>query len=284
MIQFDEFNYNHGCGTPMERNAAWLGLFGGIAEHIFLDIHPTTVLDAGCAMGFLVESLRKKGIQSFGIDISEYAIQNVHPDVRPYCKVGSITEAFPQRYDLIVSIEVLEHMPKEQAELAVQNICISTDDILFSSTPFDYKEVTHLNVQPPEYWVEQFARNGFFRDVDFDASFITPWAVRYRRSKEPVHRIVRAYERRFALLSKETYDLRALNYEMRLKLSADEQQIKASSEQIEALNTELSLIHSSQGWQLISKLRQLRAKLAPVNSRRDRIITRFLHTFKREPG
>jgi hypothetical protein len=67
----------------MERNAAWLGLFSGIAEHIFQDIHPTTVLDAGCAMGFLVESLRKKGIQSFGIDISEYAIQNVHPDVRP---------------------------------------------------------------------------------------------------------------------------------------------------------------------------------------------------------
>jgi SAM-dependent methyltransferase len=280
MIEFDEFYYKHGCGTPMERNADWLGLFNGIADRIFQDIHPTSVLDAGCAMGFLVEGLRKKGVQSFGIDISEYAIQKVHPDVRSYCLVGSITDAFPQRYDLIVSIEVLEHMPKEQAEIAVRNFCSSTDDVLFSSTPFDYKEITHFNVQPPEYWAEQFARNGLFRDVDYDASYITPWAVRYRRSAEPVHRIVRAYERGYALLSKEAFDLRTLNYEMRSKLATDEQQIKSSAEQIETLQTELALIQSSQGWQLLSKLHQIRKKLAPPDSRRDKILTKFLQIFR----
>jgi SAM-dependent methyltransferase len=280
MIEFDEFYYRHGCGTPMERNADWLGLFSGIAERIFQDIHPTSVLDAGCAMGFLVESLRKKGVQSFGIDISEYAIQKVHPDVRPYCQVASITDAFPQRYDLIVSIEVLEHMPKEQAEISVQNFCSATDDVLFSSTPFDYKEITHFNVQPPEYWAEQFARNGFFRDVDYDASYITPWAVRYRRSTEPVQRIVRAYERGYALLSKEAYDLRTLNYEMRSKLSTDEQQIKESGEQIHALKEELSIIHGSRGWQLLSKLRQVRGKFAPPDSRRDKILVRLFQIFR----
>ena len=47
-----------------------------------------------------------------------------------------------------------------------------------------------MNVRPPEYWAEQFARQGFVRDVDFDASFITPWAVRFRRSAEPLHRVI----------------------------------------------------------------------------------------------
>lgn len=27
---------------------------------------------------------------------------------------------------------------------------------------------SHINVQPPEYWAQLFARQGFFRDVDFD--------------------------------------------------------------------------------------------------------------------
>jgi hypothetical protein len=280
MINFDGYYFNHCCGTPYERNDAWLGFFGSIADHVIQDIHPRTVLDAGCAMGFLVESLRKKGVESYGIDISEYAIQNVHPDIRAYCTVGSITDALPQRYDLIVSIEVLEHMPKEQAEAAIRNLCSAADDVLFSSTPFDYKEITHFNVQPPEYWAEQFARYGFIRDVDYDASFITPWAVRYRRSTEPIHRIIRAYERRFALLFKETTDLRALNYEMRVQLSTDEDRIRALRSQNDVVKTELSEIHNSLGWRWMCNMRQVRLKIAPLNSQREKILKKFLRIFK----
>jgi hypothetical protein len=114
-------------------------------------------------------------------------------------------------------------------------LCQHSDDILFSSTPNDYKEVSHFNVQPPEYWAELFAREGFFRDVDFDASFITPWAVRYRKVDEPLHRIVRNYERKFWLLWKENSDLRDLTIELREDLAVSEsitQQSWAHSEGI----------------------------------------------------
>ena len=53
---FDENYFRHGCGQPVERSPEWLQLFAGIAERIVRDIEPRTVLDAGCAMGFLVES------------------------------------------------------------------------------------------------------------------------------------------------------------------------------------------------------------------------------------
>lgn len=146
-------------------------------------------------MGFLVEALRQRGVQAFGIDVSEHAIQNVHPSVQPYCRPGSITDPFPQRYDLIVSIEVLEHLYPNEAEQAVPNLCRGTDDILFSSTPLDVTEKTHFNVQPPDYWTELFGRQDFYRDMDFDASFITPWAIRFRRVPGLLPRIVAAYER-----------------------------------------------------------------------------------------
>ena len=188
---FDAYYFAIGCGRPYQRDAQWLDFFGNIADRIKGDIQPASVLDAGCAWGFLVEALRQRGIEAFGLDISEYAIQNVHADIKPYCRVGSVTDPFPRKYDLIVCIEVLEHLPKAQAEQAIINFCLHSEDVLFSSTPFDYKESTHFNVQPPEYWAELFARQGFFRDIDFDASFVTQWAGRYRRKSEPLAHMVR---------------------------------------------------------------------------------------------
>ncbi|HLE14780.1 MAG TPA: class I SAM-dependent methyltransferase, partial [Anaerolineales bacterium] len=223
---FDAYYFAHGCGRAYQRDSTWLRAFAAIADRIVSDLNPRTVLDAGCAMGFLVEGLRQRGVEAYGVDISEYAIQNVHPEIRPYCRVGSVAEPFPQSYDLIVSIEVLEHMSQAEAEQAIRNFCQYTDRILFSSTPFDYREATHFNVQPPEYWAEQFARHSFLRDVDFDASFVTPWAALYTRSNEPIHRIVRNYERRFWLTGKENVDLRSLTLEMRDQLAESEQKIE----------------------------------------------------------
>lgn len=246
---FDAHYYATGCGMPYERTPAWLNFFGGLADRIVRDIGPKTVLDAGCALGFLVEMLRERGIEAYGVDISEYAIRNVHERIQPYCRIGSISEPFanydlPERYDLIVNIEVLEHMQPRDAEQAAANLCAHADDILFSSTPFDYKEATHFHVQPPEYWAELFSHQGFYRDVDFDASFITQWAVRFRHSQEPAHRLVRDYERKFWLLWKENCDLRALNLESRNLLAGQDAQIMQQSEQAVEREDRLSAIQN----------------------------------------
>ena len=217
--------YAASCGKPYCRNEEWLGIFGAIADRIVADIHPLRALDAGCALGLLVETLRARGVDAYGLDLSAYAISKAAAEVAPYLKEGSIAAELDARYDLIVSIEVLEHMPALDADAAVANFCRHTDDVLFSSSPLDYSETTHVNVRPPEYWAEQFARHGFVRDVDFDASFITPWAVRFRRTAEPMHRIVAAYEREHAPLVRERTDLRA-------RLAALESELKRTQEEL----------------------------------------------------
>ncbi len=190
------------------RNDFWLSFFDGIAGRIVSDIAPATLMDAGCAKGFLVEQLCRRGVQAWGVDISEHAINQAHEDVKARCKVGSITEPFERHYDLITCIEVVEHMPQDEAVRAIANLCNHSDDILFSSSPNDFTEATHINVQPAEYWAEAFARQGFLRDLTFDASFITPWAMRFQKYNEPAHRIVRSYERVLSLLSEENRQLR----------------------------------------------------------------------------
>jgi SAM-dependent methyltransferase len=276
---FDTYYYATGCGRPYQRNEEWLTFFGSIADNIIDGLQPGTVLDAGCALGFLVESLRKRGVQAFGIDISDFAIQNVHPDFKSFCWKGSIVQPFPQKYDLIVSIEVLEHMQTEEAKIAVKNLCRFTDQILFSSTPFDYKETTHFNVQPPEYWAEQFAQQGFFRDVDFDASFITPWAICFQRKNDILPRIVRNYERKFFFLWKENYDLRSLNLEFRNALASKNADNEAT---VNYLSGQLQEIQQSRSWRTIQKLVRLREKIVPYGSFRERLLQKLHILSKKE--
>jgi SAM-dependent methyltransferase len=260
---YDRHYFSHYCDASKtgklayERNEHWLRFFGTIADHIVSDIKPRTVLDAGCAMGFLVEALRDRGVEAFGVDISDYAIEQVRSDIKPYCRQGSVTDPLSDRYDLIVSIEVLEHLPTEEAIHAVGNLCAATADFMFSSTPIDYQEITHLNVQPPEWWTEVFARQGFFRDVDYDPStYLSPWAVRYRRSSDTVARTVGGYER--------------LAWRLRNENQALRQTAHAQRDRFAQMELELAAIQQSRSWRVLSAPKQFTKRLFPIDTTRGR--------------
>ncbi|MGC9349623.1 MAG: class I SAM-dependent methyltransferase [Anaerolineae bacterium] len=279
---FDAHYYAHDCSRPYRRDASWLAFFDGIAERIVEDLAPSTVLDAGCAFGFLVEALRRRGVEAYGIDISEYAISQVHPDVSPYCWVGSVTQPFPQRYDLIVSIEVLEHLPRHQADKAVANLCDHTDEVLFSASPVDYREPTHMNVQPPAYWANLFMRHGLYRDPDYDADFITPWAARFRREKALVSRVMVPYERQLWRLRKENDALRAQCLDLQAQLSEARSEdgghggVAALQHELAQCRAHWADLENTPGWRVMQWLQRLRATLAPPGTARDRILNAIL--------
>jgi hypothetical protein len=193
-VSFGRYYYQHDCGIPYERNDHWLAEFRTIARALIRRFQPATALDAGCAIGLLVETLRDEGVDARGIDISEFAVSQAPEPIRPYLTQGSLVEPIEGRYDVVTCIEVVEHMEAADAPRAIENLCAVTDRILFSSSPNDYSEPTHLSVRPPEYWAGLFAEHGFIRDTSFDASFITPWAVVFERVRTEPAEIVRRYE------------------------------------------------------------------------------------------
>ncbi len=208
-LEFGSYYYSHDCGeTAYEHSDQWLGFFDIVARWIVEELHPESVLDAGCAMGFLVERLRARGVEAWGIDVSEYAIANVDESVREFCRVVSITDPPTRRYDLVTCIEVIEHLPPRDAPAAVATLCAASDRVLFSSSPFDYGEPTHVNVRQPEDWSALFASHGMLRNVAFDASPLTPWAALYERTDQRVPEVVRSYERALGRLAEETRQLR----------------------------------------------------------------------------
>jgi len=196
---YDDAYYESSCsggtGVPYRWSQPyWVNFFQSIAQTIVDSLHPSSVLDAGCAIGLLVEPLRSLGVDARGIDVSPWAIGQVPSLVRPYCVVASITDELTRHYDLITCIEVLEHLPAFVAEAAIANLCRHTDAVLLSATPDDFAEPTHLNVRSAGYWAKLFLRSGFVRDADYDARFIAPHAVLFRRGDVGVAPVVENYE------------------------------------------------------------------------------------------
>lgn len=189
--------YYCGSAPPIayERNDHWLTFFGTVADAIIQRLRPETVFDAGCAMGFLVEALRVRGVDAAGRDVSSHAIAQAHSSITDYVRVGSITEPIDGRYDLITCIEVLEHLEPADLDAALRSLTEATDCLLLSTTPGDFQEPTHVNVQPPEFWAARMAEFGFYRDLSFDGSFLTPWTGLFRRTQRSDVDLVSDYER-----------------------------------------------------------------------------------------
>lgn len=280
---FDQYYYQHDCGIPYERNDHWLNFFGKIAQIIKTDINPSSVLDAGCAMGFLVEKLREYGIDAYGLDISNYAISQLHESIRPYCWVGSVSEELNRNYDLIVCIEVLEHLPKKEALVAIENFCKHTQMVLFSSSPFDYSESTHLNVNPVDYWSEQFAKHGFVRDWDFDATIVTPWAVLYRKSNLTLPYVVKNYEKKYFLFLQEIIAQREQLLKYKEEISNLSNQVSNLNSQLVKLEAVLrerdnayNNIVNSTSWKVVMALGRVKLKVFPKNSKAGRLVDKIL--------
>ena len=69
------------------------------------------ILDVGCAKGYMLYDFKRQypKLEIFGIDISKYAIENCHPEVKDFLKVGDAKNLeFQDNYfDLLISINTV---------------------------------------------------------------------------------------------------------------------------------------------------------------------------------
>ncbi len=140
------------------------------ASSIINNIPFENVLDYGCAKGFMVYAMRLLGKEAFGVDVSEYAVNNSHPKVRDYLSVIKSAEDIKGGWDLIIAKDVLEHIPKEllpETLAAFRRRCKH----LFVAVPLgdgkryrirEYEmDVTHIIREPEEWWLTTIVEAGF---------------------------------------------------------------------------------------------------------------------------
>ena len=124
-----------------------------------------TCVDYGCAKGFLVNALRILGSDAYGEDISEYAVENCHPNVREYISLPN-----DRFYDLLICKDVLEHIEERDLPEVLQNFRSKSNQFFFviplgDDDRFRIREyevdITHVTKKDEEWWIKMFESQGF---------------------------------------------------------------------------------------------------------------------------
>jgi len=110
---FFDGSRSHGYGGFYYNPRFWQSVIPDFQKHWSLK-SGDSVLDIGCAKGFMLYDMLQliPGINVYGIDVSEYAIENSKDEVRQYCQVGSATNLpFDDKsIDISISITTLHNL------------------------------------------------------------------------------------------------------------------------------------------------------------------------------
>ena len=126
-------------------------------------VQPSSVLDVGCGLGTWLATLQSRGVKDVsGIDGPWLNTDNLKCD-RSLVQVCDLEVGFDlgRRFDLVICLEVAEHLAPNAAEHFVENLIKHSLAILFSAAiPFQ-GGYHHVNEQFLPYWIERFARHRF---------------------------------------------------------------------------------------------------------------------------
>lgn len=126
-----------------------------------------SVADAGCGTGSWLAAARDLGVA----DVAGYDGPWVREDLleipadRFHATDLSHPPAPARTFDLAISLEVAEHLPKSAAPAFVRFVTNLAPVVLFSAAIPGQGGMHHVNEQWPGYWIDLFASHGY-RAVD----------------------------------------------------------------------------------------------------------------------
>jgi 2-polyprenyl-3-methyl-5-hydroxy-6-metoxy-1,4-benzoquinol methylase len=132
------------------------------------------IIEIGAGMGTLGECLQKKGINYYGIEPNKYHRDFAYSRGVILCDL----EDYPTNCQMVVSIEVMEHLTDDQIKDYMNNI--NCQYFLFSSTPYfttpEQDEAWgHINIKSEEKWIEFFVQFGF--TIEKKLTLPTEWSL-----------------------------------------------------------------------------------------------------------
>ena len=111
----------------------------------------------------MVEGVRgPRHYEAYGIDGADIPEGELLVSRSKFQVVDLRTEwRLPQRYDLIICMEVAEHLEEQYAESLVRTICLHSDRAVFSAACPGQEGQNHVNCQWPQYWQAKFNKCGY---------------------------------------------------------------------------------------------------------------------------
>ena len=139
------------------------------------------ILDIGCGKGFLLYDFLKviPNAEVYGLDISEYAINNSKPEIRNRLQVGNANKLpWPDNtFDLVISIATLHNLHVYDLDMALREmervgknhkyLCVESYRNEEEKANLLYWQVTCEAFNTPEEWRWWFRQTSYSGDYSF---------------------------------------------------------------------------------------------------------------------
>jgi SAM-dependent methyltransferase len=134
-----------------------------VLPHVVRAATAASVLDVGCGAGAWLSVWSELGVRELqGVD-GDYVDRSLLLfDPKQFIPLD-IAQPFDRqrRFDLVMCLEVAEHVPPNSSDTLVANLVRHGDVVLFCAAAPGQGGENHVNEQPYEFWRDRFAAHGY---------------------------------------------------------------------------------------------------------------------------
>ena len=179
---YDADYFEHGRKSNWREGYTWQGfaaLFRETAEFLTTMLPESeSFLDAGCAKGFLVRTLRERGKEAWGFDHSAWAIEHAEESAKPFLRLAGVEEVeFDREFDVTLSFFLLESLTESQAlaflerarkrtrHALVAVIHTREDEPSTHRPTVEDRDLSHITQRGRAWWHNLILRAGWRQDA-----------------------------------------------------------------------------------------------------------------------
>jgi glycosyltransferase involved in cell wall biosynthesis/cyclopropane fatty-acyl-phospholipid synthase-like methyltransferase len=179
---YDTDYFENGRKSNWRDGYTWQGfaaLFRETAEFLTTMLPESeSFLDAGCAKGFLVRTLRERGKEAWGFDHSAWAIEHAEDSAKPFVRLAGVEEfEFDSEFDVTLSFFLLESLTEAQALAFLKRARKRTRHALVAvihtceeeqpANPAagDDRDLSHITLRSRGRWHDLILRAGWRQDA-----------------------------------------------------------------------------------------------------------------------
>jgi len=152
-------------------------------SHLFGLFKPKSLVDFGCGVGTWIKEANEIGIETvLGLDGNwVQSVDNFLGDNILFKEVDLNTpQILPQQFDMVMSLEVAEHLNPENSQQFIKSLCKAGDVIMFGAAYIGQPGRDHRNCQKHSYWADLFDKEGYkpfdlFRSKFWGSDIVEPW-------------------------------------------------------------------------------------------------------------